>query len=137
RVRLSHRIGAGELLVETVTMTVPADEEAAAKVLCEALSERGFLPPGLKLARAVHLPEDRLLADVSLTPDFTCSGALEENQVIACLAATLLNNLDTIESVRFIVDGVERETLCGHLDLLRSYSYEEVVEMMGPLGSTS
>ncbi|MDE1152076.1 MAG: GerMN domain-containing protein [Micavibrio sp.] len=49
------------------------------------------------------------------------SGVEVENLTILSILGTLHANLPQIEQVRFLVDGQPRETLAGHIDLLRTY----------------
>jgi hypothetical protein len=49
------------------------------------------------------------------------SGVEVESLTLLSILGTLHANLPQIEQVRFLVDGVPRETLAGHADLLRTY----------------
>jgi hypothetical protein len=49
------------------------------------------------------------------------SGVEVEMLTINSILGTLHANLPQIEQVRFLVDGQPRETLAGHIDLLRTY----------------
>ena len=50
------------------------------------------------------------------------SGVEVENLTILSILGTLHANIPQIEQVRFLVDGQPRETLAGHIDLLRTYA---------------
>lgn len=55
------------------------------------------------------------------------SGVEVESLTIASILGTLHTNLPQIEQVRFLVDGQPRETLAGHIDLLRTYPVRDTV----------
>ena len=50
------------------------------------------------------------------------SGVEVENLTLQSILGTLHANIPQIEQVRFLVDGQPRETLAGHIDLLRTYA---------------
>ncbi len=49
------------------------------------------------------------------------SGVAVETLTLLSIARTLHDNMPTIEQVRFLVDGQQRETLAGHADLTHVY----------------
>lgn len=49
------------------------------------------------------------------------SGVEVENLTLLSMIGTLHANIPQIEQVRFLVNGQSRETLAGHVDLLRTY----------------
>ncbi len=55
------------------------------------------------------------------------SGVEVESLTLASILGTLHTDLPQIEQVRFLVDGQPRETLAGHIDLLRTYPVRETV----------
>ena len=57
------------------------------------------------------------------------SGILPEEMTITSLIETLSANLPEIARVKFIVDGTERETLAGHVDLMSFYDVSSVHEL--------
>jgi hypothetical protein len=64
------------------------------------------------------------LAVVNLSGDFAAthpSGIETETLTILSLCATLRANLPRVSEVRFLVDGRQRQTLAGHVDLTRTY----------------
>lgn len=50
------------------------------------------------------------------------SGIEPESLTVLSMLATLHANLPSITKVRFLVDGHPRETLAGHMDLMRTYA---------------
>jgi hypothetical protein len=69
-------------------------------------------------------PTGPQLAVVNLTGNFAAnhpSGIATETLTVLSICGTLHANLPRVTQVRFLVDGVERETLAGHADLTRTY----------------
>ncbi|MDE1162483.1 MAG: GerMN domain-containing protein [Acidobacteriaceae bacterium] len=65
-----------------------------------------------------------LLAVINLRSQFVNthpSGVEVENLTLLSMLGTLHANIPQIEQVRFLVNGQPRETLAGHIDLLRTY----------------
>jgi hypothetical protein len=64
------------------------------------------------------------LAVIDLRSNFVNShpsGVEVETLTLNSIIGTLHTNLPQIEQIRFLVDGQPRETLAGHVDLLRTY----------------
>jgi hypothetical protein len=57
------------------------------------------------------------------------SGALLEEMTLTSLIETLSANVPGISSVKFLVDGRERQTLAGHADLLSFYPVSAIHEL--------
>jgi hypothetical protein len=69
-------------------------------------------------------PSGPQLAVVNLAGGFAAnhpSGIATETLTVLSICGTLHANLPRVTQVRFLVDGVERETLAGHADLTRTY----------------
>lgn len=83
----------------------------------------------IKTAQADAAPNSQysasgLLAVVNLHSSFVeghPSGIMVETLTLLSIARTLHDNMPTIQQVRFLVDGQQRETLAGHADLTRVY----------------
>jgi hypothetical protein len=81
------------------------------------------------------------LAVVNLTKAFVDahpSGIESEDLTLRVIIATVQANLPTVEQVRFLVDGQQRETLNGHADLTRAYAVsepEKSIHVLGPDGN--
>jgi hypothetical protein len=74
------------------------------------------------------------LAVVNFTGAFASShpsGLEAESLTILSICATLHANLPQVEQVRFLVDGQQRPTLAGHVDLTRTYLTSETVPTEG------
>jgi hypothetical protein len=59
------------------------------------------------------------------------SGIETETLTVLSICATLHANLPRIVSVRFLVDGKQRDTLAGHADLTRTYLTSQAVPSDG------
>ena len=57
------------------------------------------------------------------------SGILLEEMTICSLIETLTANVPGIKKVKFVVDGQERDTLAGHVDLMSFYQSSAVHEL--------
>ncbi len=78
-------------------------------------------PRGTQLLAAFYDPELRLLYldfDGTLVADLPV-GSTSELAVLSCLCRTIALGFPEIESVQILVDGLEVETLSGHVDLTR------------------
>ena len=74
------------------------------------------------------------LAVVNLSGSFVSnhpSGIETETLTVLSICATLHANLPRIASVRFLVDGQQRDTLAGHADLTRTYLTSEAIPAQG------
>lgn len=101
--------------------------EAARVVINELLrgSQQGFIcpfPPQVRL-REVYLADDGLVyvdfsREISEVHSF---GATSEMLAIYAVVNTLTFNFKEIKKVFILVDGRERETLSGHVDLRRPF----------------
>lgn len=98
-------------------------ENVLAELLAGPQSQGGLqvFPEGSRLRQAYYDEDDRLLyLDFSdalvanLNP-----GSAVELAVMGCLMRTLATDFPEIERVQILVDGLEVETLGGHLDLTR------------------
>jgi len=70
------------------------------------------------------------LAVVNLSGSFAAnhpSGIETETLTVLSICATLHANLPRVASVRFLVDGQQRDTLAGHADLTRTYLTSQAV----------
>jgi hypothetical protein len=81
------------------------------------------LPPGTRL-RELFLTE-RGLAVVDLSQEASSNhpgGLTMELASIYCVVNSLTQNVPEIEMVQVLIDGVEAETLAGHIDLSRPFT---------------
>jgi hypothetical protein len=71
-----------------------------------------------------------LLAVVNLTGKFAAShpsGIETEMLTVLSICGTLRANLPRVTQVRFLVDGQQRATLAGHVDLTRTYLTDDLL----------
>lgn len=88
------------------------------------------LGPGAEV-RDVYLV-DPGLAVVDLNAAFAdgqTSGVLAEELTIVSMVQTLATNVAGLTRVKFLVDGKERDTLAGHMDLSGFYDVAQVSEL--------
>ena len=96
------------------------------------------------------LAESAAILDVFLTPDGTAvintnaafadghsSSILGEDLTTLSLVETLSANLASVRRVKILVEGKERDTLAGHVDLRQFFAVERVHEAARELESTS
>ncbi|MFC6644762.1 GerMN domain-containing protein [Granulicella cerasi] len=76
-----------------------------------------------------------VLAVINLRSQFVNShpsGVEVENLTLLSILGTLHANIPQIEQVRFLVDGQPRETLAGHVDMLRQYPTRDTASTPAP-----
>ena len=115
----------GSLRAKAVRIPLPAGRQERALEVLRALiniyldkSSLHALPAGSEI-RDVYLVEPGL-AVIDLNPIFAdnhSSGVLVEELTVASLVQTLATNVPGLTRVKILVDGKERDTLAGHLDL--------------------
>lgn len=66
--------------------------------------------------------------------DGQTSGILAEELTLVSIIQTLAANVPGVIKVKFLVDGKERDTLAGHVDLARIYGTGEVSQLAQQLG---
>ena len=105
----------------------PTDAEEAERALVELIkgSEKGFvspLPPQTKV-RQVFIGKDGL-ATVDFSRDITekiSYGSSSELAAVYAVVDTLVFNFKPVKKVVLLVEGAEKETLGGHVDLSRPF----------------
>lgn len=82
-------------------------------------------PAGVK-CRGVFI-DDRGTAYVDLDGATigTIHGADEEESLVAAVSRSLVDGLQEVKRVSFLIDGEPRDTLAGHVDLSRQFSGRE------------
>lgn len=108
----------------------------AEEVLRAILSQYTQSPSPHPLSRSANIKEVFLAADNTLLvntnaafADAHPSGIISEELTIASLLETVSANVPGIQRVKFLVEGKERETLAGHMDLASFYDTKAVHEM--------
>jgi len=131
----------GTLLPETASIPLPQDRQQRARELLRALITKYLeknsghtLAPGSDV-RDVYMVEPGL-AVVDLNSELANghrSGILVEELTLASLSQTLTINVSGITHIKFLVEGKERETLAGHVDLMADYDVSEINQMANAL----
>ncbi|MDE3199546.1 MAG: GerMN domain-containing protein [Acidobacteriota bacterium] len=130
----------GTIVAQERALPLPADPGARARALLARLFEVYAMPgaqhpvPGgpSGIAQVFLVPQKSTsststsseIAVVNLTSNFANShpsGIQTELLTIQSICSTLHANLPQIKEVRFLVDGQQRETLAGHIDLTRTF----------------
>jgi len=135
------------LLAQTHSLPLPADPGARARAILGKLLDLYSTPDsshpapggGNAVSQVYLLPAlgdkdplhpDAELAVVNLTGAFVSShpsGLETETLTVLSICGTLHANFPRITQVRFLVDGIQRQTLAGHADLTRTYLATEAV----------
>jgi len=102
--------------------------QRAREILRALLAQYLQTPSPHPLGKDSDIKEVYLMADgsavIDTTPQFASghpSGILREELTLISLAETLAANVAGVTRVKFLVDGQERETLAGHIDLMSFY----------------
>jgi Sporulation and spore germination len=131
----------GILHIQSAQIPLPSVRQQRAEELLRALlaiyldkSSPHPLPPGSDV-RSVYLV-DPGLAVIDMNAAFADghrSGVLEEELTVASFIQTISANLPGIQRVKFLVEGKERETLAGHVDLSGSFNVPAVNQLTAEL----
>ncbi len=119
----------GTLSRTSLSLPMPAERSARARQLVRALLDYYGSPssshplPQRSNVNAVYFVGDNLaVVDMNaLFADNHPSGILVEELSIASIAQTLSANIPAITRVKLLIDGKERDTLSGHVDLRTIY----------------
>jgi len=124
-----------------VRIPLPAGRQERAEELLQALvdlyldkSSPHVLGPGSEI-RGVYLV-DPGLAVIDLNAAFADghrSGVLIEELTVASLVGSLSANISGINRIKILVDGKERESLAGHVDLINFYDLATVNQLVAQL----
>jgi Sporulation and spore germination len=129
---------AGMLRPRSVNIPLPTGRQERAEELLQALvdlyldkSSPHVLGAGSEI-RGVYLV-DPGLAVIDLNAAFANghrSGVLVEELTLASLAGSLSANIPGISRIKILVDGKERDTLAGHVDLTAFYDLSAVNQLV-------
>ena len=119
------------------TVFMPEERSLRAKeALLAVLAEYLQSPSPHPMGKGTDIKNVYLINNNTLVVDTTSqfadnhpSGILPEEMTITSLIETLSANLPEIARIKFIVDGTERETLAGHVDLMSFYDVSSVHEL--------
>jgi Sporulation and spore germination len=131
----------GMLRPQAARIPLPSGRQERAEELLRALvdiylgkSSPHVLGTGSEI-RGVYLA-DPGLAVIDLNAAFANghrSGVLVEELTLTSLVATLSANIPAIAQVKILVDGKERESLAGHVDLTAFYDVARVNQLVSQL----
>ena len=131
----------GILRPRTVRIPLPAGRQERAEELLRALidiyldkASPHVLAAGSEI-RGVYLV-DPGLAVIDLNSAFANghrSGVLVEELTMASLVGSLSANIPGITRIKILVDGKERDTLAGHIDLTNFYDAASVNQLVAQL----
>lgn len=116
---------------------MPEERDLRARAALRAvLAQYHQSPSPHPLASGADIKEVYLLNDDTLLIDTTApfadghpSSVLLEEMTLTSLIETLAANVPGITKVKFLVEGKERQTLAGHVDLMNFYQLNEVHEL--------
>ena len=133
----------GMLRPQAARIPLPSGRQERAEELLRALvdiylgkSSPHVLGTGSEI-RGVYLA-DPGLAVIDLNAAFANghrSGVLVEELTLTSLVATLCANIPAITQVKILVDGKERESLAGHVDLTAFYDVSRVNQLVTQLAA--
>jgi len=119
------------------THPVPGGASAIAQVFLLPIPASGAAPTRASTDSTSGTDSDDSrpeLAVVNLTSAFAAghpSGLEPESLTILSICATLRANFPQVQQVRFLIDGQQRATLAGHVDLTRTYLTSDTVPTEG------
>lgn len=121
----------------TTQAFMPDERDLRARAALRAvLAQYQQTPSPHPLAKGADIKDVYLVDGDTLIVDTTAafadghpSGALLEEMTLTSLIETLSANVPGISKVKFLVEGRERQTLAGHIDLLSFYPVSTVHEL--------
>lgn len=127
----------GELHAQSASVPLASERQQRAESLLRALlnvytaaNSPHRLAPGAELRSVFLVESDSAVVDVnSAFVAQQVSGVLAEELTVASIVETLAANLPGLARVKILVDGKERDTLAGHLDLSGFYDVAVVSEL--------
>lgn len=118
----------GTLAASSVPVKRQSDAQSQARetvstLLSDERPGRGGVLANVKLRELYLDPAGTAYLDLSVLPkDGIRSSAWEELLAAYALTNTLMQNVEEVKRVRFLVEGKEAQTLAGHIDLSRSFT---------------
>ncbi len=120
-----------------VQVFMPTERSLRARAVLRAVLAQYLQSPsphpvgkGTDIRNIFFINDDTMIVDTTAQfADAHPSGILPEEFTIASLVETLNANVPGVAQVKFLVNGQERETLAGHLDLMSFYQTAAVHEL--------
>lgn len=133
----------GVLRVQAVSIELSSERQTRAEEILRALlsiytgkQSPHRLAPGADVRNVYFVNPGLIVVDMnSELADGQTSGILPEELTVASLVQTLAANSPEISRVQFLVNGKERETLAGHVDLSNQLDVSEVSVLARQLSS--
>lgn len=131
----------GELRAQSISIPIASGRQQRAEGLLQALvgiyTAKGSTHPltaGAEIRQVFLVDPGMAVIDLnSAFVDGQVSGVLAEELTIASLVQTLATNVPALTRVKILVDGKERETLAGHVDLSGFYDVQQIAELVKQL----
>lgn len=131
----------GILRAESARIPLPSGRQERAEELLQALlglyldkSSPHPLPAGSEIRNVYLVDPGVAVIDVNAAlADGHRSGVLVEELTVSSLIQTLAANIPGILRVKILVDGKQRDTLAGHVDLSDFFDVSSVYQMVGQL----
>jgi len=133
----------GMLRGSTISVRMPSDRTERAREAVQALldfysngASPHSLPQGAEVKAVYLVGDDLAVLDMnSVFADGHRSGILVEELTIASIAHTLAANVPGTKRVKFLVEGKDRDTLAGHVDLKDYYDVAGLGAFLNPSGA--
>ena len=131
----------GMLRAQNANIPLPAGRQERAEELLTTLlglyldkNSAHPLPAGAEIRDVYLIDPDLAVVDMNgALADGHRSGVLVEELTVASVVETLAANIPGISRVKILVDGKERDTLAGHVDLTGFLEVNSVNQMVGQL----
>ena len=133
----------GVLRAQSISLPLATERQQRAQGVLRALIAR-YTPKNSPHPLAAESDiRDVFLADPGMAVidlnsalvDSQISGVLSEELTIVSMIQTLAANVPDLTRVKFLVDGKERDTLAGHVDLSEFYEVPQVLELAKQLSA--
>jgi len=132
-----------DLRAQSITIAVSNNQqERAEEILRQLLSIYQSKTSSHELSPAAEVRDVYLVSpgiavvDVNAAfADGQTSGVVAEQLTVISFSQTLTMNLPNIAAVKILVDGKERETLAGHVDISGTYSAADISQLANQLAA--
>ena len=83
-------------------------------------------PFKLRVRSAYFLTPDMLILDLQEKIKYNQASSRLEWNIIRSITKTFVNNFEEIKKVKFLINGQEADTLCGHVDISNAFTLNDV-----------
>ena len=134
--------GTGTLRAQSISLPMASRRQQRAEALMRALvaiyvdkNSPHPLRAGAEVLDVYLVDPGLVVIDLnSAFADGQTSGVLAEELTVASLVQTLSSNIPGLTRAKFLVDGKERDTLAGHVDLTGLFDVSEISDLVKQLG---